>query len=284
MPGYKFLHEWLLVVALLIPTSLLAESSSQPGIKPSTDFERILIAGNGPERHLLEILASEFEQRHPTISVDFFWHPNAKPIRTIELGEADIGITGDDAPKELRSVPFARDGIAILTNFSNPVKEISTKQAADVFSGKTRYWSDVYEEAPQTKIVLINRTQNQNIRQGLERLLNIPNGIPRSAIQAESEGQAIKLVSGKLDAVTFVSMAPALRAKEDGIAINLLFIDKIEPEVQTVLDKRYPLQHPIVLVTKAAPSPQVQLFEKFILSPAGQALMKKGKYYPLNEQ
>ncbi|MGD9851365.1 MAG: substrate-binding domain-containing protein [Nitrospirales bacterium] len=284
MSGYKFLHVWLLLVATLIPTSLYAESSSQPGMKSSNDFERILIAGNGPERHLLETLASAFEQRHPTISVDFFWHPNAKPIRTIELGEADIGITGDDAPKELRSVPFARDGIAIVTNFSNPVKEISTKQVADVFSGKVRYWSDVYEEAPQTKIVIINRTQNQNIRQGLERLLQIPNGIPRSAIQAESEGQAIKLVSGKLDAVTFISMAPALRAKEDGIAINLLFIDKIEPEVQTVLDKRYPLQHPIMLVTQATPSPQVRLFEEFILSPAGQALVKKGKYYPLQAQ
>ena len=280
----NFIHGWLLIAAIAIPTSLCAEPSSQSASKAPTDFERILIAGNGPERHLLEILASEFEQRHPTISVDFFWHPNAKPIRTIELGEADIGITGEEASNGLRSVSFARDGIAIVTNFSNPVKEITLKQVAEVFSGKMRYWSDVYEEAPQTKIVIINRTQNQNIRQGLEHVLNIPNGIPRSAIQAEAEGQAIKLVSGKLDAVTFVSMAPALRAKEDGIAINLLFIDKIEPEVQTVLDKRYPLQHKVFLVTKAAPSPQVQLFEEFVLSPAGQALVKKGKYYPLKEQ
>ncbi len=272
------------MAALAIPTSLCAEPSSQSASKAPIDFERILIAGNGPERHLLEILASEFEQRHPAISVDFFWHPNAKPIRTIELGEADIGITGEEASNGLRSVPFARDGIAIVTNFSNPVKEMTSKQVAEVFSGKTRYWSDVYEEAPQTKIVIINRTQNQNIRQGLEQVLNIPNGIPRSAIQAEAEGQAIKLVSGKLDAVTFVSMTPALRAKEDGIAINLLFIDKIEPEVQTVLDKRYPLQHKVFLVTKATPSPQVQLFEEFILSPDGQALVKKGKYYPLKDQ
>ncbi|MGE0472856.1 MAG: substrate-binding domain-containing protein [Nitrospirales bacterium] len=284
MSGYKILYVWLLLAGIVMPTSLCAAPSSQSAVKSPGDFERILIVGNGPERHLLEILASDFEQRHPTISVDFFWHPNAKPIRTIELGEADIGISGEEASNGLRSLPFARDGIAIVTNFSNPVKEMTTKQVAEVFSGKIRYWSDVYEEAPQTKIVLINRTQNQNIRQGLEQLLNIPNGIPRSAVQAESEGQAIKLVSGKLDAVTFVSMAPALRAKEDGIAINLLFIGRIEPEVQTVLDGRYPLQHQVFLVTKPTPSPQVKLFEEFILSPAGQGLMKKGKYYPLKEQ
>lgn len=284
MSGKNCLYGWLLAAAIAVPTSLCAEPSSQSALQTPGDFERILIAGNGPERHLLEILASEFEQRHPTISVDFFWHPNAKPTRTIELGEADIGITGEEAPDGLRSVAIARDGIAIVTNFSNPVKEMTSKQVAEVFSGQTRYWSDVYEEAPQTKIVIINRTQNQNIRQGLEHVLNIPNGIPRSAVQAEAEGQAIKLVSGKLDAVTFVSMAPALRAKEDGIAINLLFIDRIEPEVQTVLDKRYPLQHKVFLVMKTTPSPQVQLFEKFVLSPEGQALVKKGKYYPLKDQ
>ena len=101
MSGYNIVLGWLLVAAIAIPASLGAEPSAQSAVKSPTDFERILIVGNGPERHLLEILASEFEQRHPTISVDFFWHPNAKPTRTIELGEADIGITGEEASTEL---------------------------------------------------------------------------------------------------------------------------------------------------------------------------------------
>lgn len=240
----------------------------------------ILIVGNGPERYLLENLAAEFESRHPSISVDFFWHPNAKPIRTIELNEADIGITGEEVPS-LHSTVIARDGIAVLTNFSNPVKEMTLRQVADVFSGKTRYWSQVYEEAPQTKIVLISRTNNQNIRQSFEKVLDIPDGIPRSAYRAETEDEAIKAVSGNLEAITFVSMAPALRAKEDGIAINLLFINRVEPEVQTVLDNRYPLQRPVVLISSSTPSPQVLAFEQFVLSQEGQKLMRKGTYYPL---
>jgi phosphate transport system substrate-binding protein len=272
----------LLAAAVCAP-ALAAGGNTKPTDTPSTsDSQRILIAGNGPERPVMTILAAEFERRHPKVAVDFFWHPNAKPIRTIQLHEADIAVTGEDAPG-LRSVLFARDGIAVVTNFSNPVKEMSIQQLADVFSGKLRYWSDVYEDAPQIKIVLINRTLNQNIRQGFEKILNIPNGIPRSAELVETEGQAIKLVSGKLEAVTFVSMAPALRAKEDGVAINLLFIDKIEPEVQTVLDKRYPLQHPVFLVTSQTPSPPVTLFEEFVLSPEGQALIKKNKLYPLDD-
>ena len=92
------------------------------------------------------------------------------------------------------------------------------------------------------------------------------------------------MVSGNLEAVTFVSMAPALRAKEDGVAINLLFIDKIEPEVQTVLDKRYPIQRPVILLTSQQPSADVLKFEQFVLSQDGQRLIKKSMYYPLSDR
>ncbi|HBP86723.1 MAG TPA: substrate-binding domain-containing protein [Nitrospirales bacterium] len=269
---------------LCLPVSAVhskdSTSSESPVEVPSRISGTILIVGNGPERYLLEILAAEFESRHPSVSVDIFWHPNAKPIRTIELNEADIGITGEEVPS-LRSTMIARDGIAVLTNFSNPVKEMTIPQLTGVFSGSTRYWSQVYEEAPQTKIVLINRTTNENIRQGFEKALHLSDGIPRSAYRAGTEDEAIKAVSGNLEAITFVSMTPALRAKEDGIAINLLFINRVEPEVQTVLDNRYPLQRPVMLITNSHPSSQVMAFEQFVLSREGQNFMRKGKYYPL---
>lgn len=274
-------HLMFLLLCVGSPTLSETLPVSENGQDPSLSGT-ILIVGNGPERYLLELLAREFEQQHPSVSIDFFWHSDAKPIRTIELNEADIAVTGEQPP-HLRSTVIARDGIAVITNFSNPVTEMTSQQVAEVFSGKLRYWSQVYEEAPQMRILLVNRTENQNIRQGFEKTLNIPRAIPRTAKRVEKEGEAIKTVSGNLNAITFLSMAPALRAKEDGIAVNLLFIDKIEPEVQTVLDKRYPLQRPVVLVTAQDPSPQTLAFEKFVLSRSGQRLMKKGKYYPLEE-
>ncbi len=262
------------------PALALDGKGAKTDLDSDNASQTVLIVGNGPERFLMELLAHAFEEKFPSISIDFFWHPNAKPRRTVELHEADIGVLGESVPS-LRSTPIARDGIAVLTNFSNPVHEITKSQLADVFSGKIRYWSEVYEEAPQTKIVIVNRATNQNIGQGFSKWLGLSKGIPRSAYRADTEGNAIKAVSGNLNAVTFVSMAPALRAKEDGIAINILFIDQIEPEVQTVLDKRYPIQRPVVLVSQPDPGPGVLAFEQFVLSPAGQRLMRKGKFYPL---
>jgi phosphate transport system substrate-binding protein len=281
-----FMGFLLISIFLPLPQTFAAnEPLSKPKVVDdvSSPSKTILISGNGPERYLMEILANAFEQRHPSISVDFFWHPNAKPIRTIELGEADIAVTGEEVPS-FRSTMIARDGIAVLTNFSNPVKELTSSQLAEVFSGKLRYWSQVYEEAPQTKIVLVNRSTNQNIRQAFERQLKISNGISTSALRAETEKEAITTVSGNLEAITFVSITPALRAKEDGVAINLLFVDRIEPEVQTVLDKRYPLQRPVMLITNQQPSAEVLAFEQFVLSPGGQRLIKNGRFYPLSDR
>ncbi|UCE64389.1 MAG: substrate-binding domain-containing protein, partial [Nitrospirota bacterium] len=176
-----------------------------------------------------------------------------------------------------------RDGIAILTNFSNPIKELTKQQVADVFSGKIRFWSQIDEEAPELKIVLINRATNQNIRQGFQKSLGIKR-ILRTARVEGPERHAINAVTGELEAITFVSMAPALRAKVDGISVNLVFVDRIEPEYQTVLDGRYPLQRPIVFISKPKPSDLALVFEQFVLSPAGQKLVKKVKYYPLSHE
>ena len=266
----------LAFLGLVSPESLLAQDTPQV---TSELAGTLRISGNGPERHLLGSLGEAFEEQHPLVSVDIFWHENAKPIRMLELEETHIGVTGESAT-HLRSTVVARDGIAVLTNFSNPVSEMSLQQLADVFSGKTRFWSQVYEEAPEMKITLVNRSQNQNIRQGLLNVLGIKR-IARRAKTIAQERHAINLVTGDLAAIAFVSITPALRAKEDGVAINLVFIDKIEPEYQTVLDKTYPLQRPIVFNTAPNPTPLTLAFEQFTLSPEGQRIVRTSKYYPL---
>ena len=53
-------------------------------------------------------------------------------LRTIELGEADIAVTGEEEPS-LRSTMIARDGIAVLTNFSNPVKEMASRRNLETY-------------------------------------------------------------------------------------------------------------------------------------------------------
>ncbi len=283
--GDELLKLYLGLAFMIFSSGIFSDAitHAEESHNPSSDLSgTVRVTGNGPEHFLLASLAQAFEDKHPEVSIDIFWHENAKPIRTVELGEADIGITGYEAPP-LRSTIIARDGIAVVTNFSNPVSELSTTQLADVFTGKLRFWSQVYEEAPEMKIKIINRSSNQNIRQGLFNVLGIKR-IPRATRLVDQERHAINAVTGDLSAISFVSISPALRAREDGVAINLLFVNKIEPEYQTVLDKTYPLQRPVIFVTQPNPGPIIVAFEQFVLSPNGQRTIKANKYYPLSDE
>ena len=278
----------LFALVVLFLNDLYADESDLSGT--------CLVIGNGPERYAIEALGKEFETLHPKTSIDFFWHENAKPVNEVKNGDADIAITGQ-IDEQLPSTVVAWDGIAVVTNFANPIEEITTEQLKNIFTGKFKFWSEVYEEGPEARITVINRSWNQNIRQAFEKLLGITNtNLPRTRIE-ETESQTFKAINGNIYAISYVSMGPALQARKDGYGVTLLFIDHIEPEYQTVLDGTYPLRRPVVFVTREKPSPISRAFLDYVLSPAGQRAVKIGasglfqdktssviKFYPLKGQ
>ena len=257
---------------------------------------KALVVGNGPERYTIEALAKNFEELHPKANIDFFWHQNARPVEQVKNTEADVAITGK-IEKDLPSTIVAWDGIAVVTNFSNPIEEITTEQLKQVFEGKLKYWSEVYEEGPEARIRIIHRTWNQNIRQGFEQHLKIKNHKILRAKIVEKEQQTFKALNGDVYSISYVSMGPALQARKDGYGVTLLFIDGIEMEYQTVLDASYPIRRPVVFVMGKHQNPVANSFLEYVLSPAGQRLIKTGssglfqdqnsavvKYLPLKNQ
>ena len=252
-----------------------------------------LIVGNGPERYAIEALAKNFEASHPKTSIDFFWHQNARPVEEVRENGADIAVTGQ-AEKDLPSTTVAWDGIAVVTNFSNAIEDITREQLAQIFSGEIKFWSQVYEEGPEARISLIHRTWNQNIRQPFEKFLGLENHKGIRARVAEKENETFKAINGDIYSISYVSMGPALQARKDGYGVTLLFVDDIEPEYQTVLDGTYPLRRPVVFVMNPNASAVAQAFLEYVLSPQGQRAIKAGasglfqdktssviKYYPL---
>lgn len=252
-----------------------------------------LIVGNGPERYAIEALAKNFEASHPKTSIDFFWHQNARPVEEVRENGADIAVTGQ-AEKDLPSTTVAWDGIAVVTNFSNAIEDITREQLAQIFSGEIKFWSQVYEEGPEARISLIHRTWNQNIRQPFEKFLGLENHKGIRARVVEKENETFKAINGDIYSISYVSMGPALQARKDGYGVTLLFVDDIEPEYQTVLDGTYPLRRPVVFVMNPNASAVAQAFLEYVLSPQGQRAIKAGasglfqdktssviKYYPL---
>ena len=240
----------------------------------------LVIAGNGPENNTIETLARAFEKANPRVYIDILWEDHSKPVEMVKSGQAHIAVTGSEDPA-LTGIQIGWDGIGILVHLSNFTKEITKQQVADLFSGKFATWADV--GGPDTRILLIDRPRNQNIREAFESQLGITGKISDSAKVIGQDDKVVKTVVGTLpplSAVTYISLSTGLSVVSTGVAVRLLPVDKVEPEAPTVKDGRYPLRRPILILSKKEANPLVEAFAQFALSAPGQAIIAE-TYVPM---
>lgn len=243
----------------------------------------LVIAGNGPELTTMETLARAFEKANPRVYVDLLWDDNTKPLDLVKSGQAQLAVTGYEDPA-LGATQIAWDGIGILVHLSNFTKELTKQQVADLFSGKVKEWSDL--GGPDTKILLIDRPRNQNVRDAFETQLGIAGKIPDNAKIIAKDEKVVKTVVGTLpplSAVSYISLSTGLSVVSTGVAVRLIPIDKVEPEVPTVKDGRYSLRRPVLLLSKKESNPVVEAFAQFARSAAGQAIVAE-TYVPVTGQ
>ena len=269
---FVFLASLSVAAVAAIPTFVRAEASGN-----------LIVAGNGPELTTIEALARAFEKANPRAYIDVVWDDHSKPVEMLKAGEAHLAVTGAEEAG-LAATQIAWDGIGILVHLSNFTKEVTKQQVADIFSGKVKEWSDL--GGPETKILLIDRPKNQNIRDAFERQLGIDGKLPNNATVIAKDDQVIKTVVGTLpplSAVAYISLSQGLAVVTSGVAVRLLPVDKVEPEVPTVKDGRYPLRRPVLLLAKKDPNPLVDAFAQFALSTQGRQIIGE-TYIPFDKK
>lgn len=243
----------------------------------------LIIAGNGSEQTTIEALARAFEKANPRVYIDVLWDEDSEPLGLVKTGQAHIVVT-EAEDRELTATQIGWDGIGILVHFSNFTKELTLQQVADIFSGKITEWSDV--GGPETRILLINRPANQNIRKAFESRLGIVGRIPQTATMIAADDMVVKTVVGTLppqSAASYISLSTGNSAVSQGVAVRLLRVDHVEPETPTVKDGRYGLRRPLLLLSKHDPNSLVDAFADFALSSVGQAIVGE-IYVPMSSK
>ncbi|MBM4125999.1 MAG: hypothetical protein FJ247_01440 [Nitrospira sp.] len=271
---------WHGLVGLVVVLTLML------GLPPVTTAEvrgSLVIAGNGPELATIETLARAFERANPRAYVDILWDEDSKPLDLLKAGQAQLAVTGSEDPA-MRATQIGWDGIGILVHLSNFTKDVTKQQIADVFTGKVRDWSEL--GGPDTKILLIDRPRNQNVRDAFETHLGIAGKLTGQAKTIGADDQVVKTVVGTLpplSAVAYISLSTGLSAVSSGVAVRLLPVDTVEPEVPTVKDGRYHLRRPLLLLSKKDPSSLAEAFATFARSAPGQAIVSE-IYVPMSAQ
>ena len=236
----------------------------------------------GREQGIFEKTAVKFEKLNPMVRTRFVATDGAEPLAALADGSADIAALGRPLKPEEKNwtgTVVGWEGIAIMVNVSNRVTDVTTKQITDLLEGKARTWDEL--GGLESKISVIHREEGKGVRPYLEQQLNLVGKLVNGKGVVEPDKEAIRIVSGSLNAVSYVNLSTGLGNVNVGVPIRLLSINKVDPELSNVSSGAYPLRRPLVLVTKTPPSPVVKAFIDFMLDKEGQKAVLEEDFVPL---
>lgn len=232
------------------------------------------IVGSTSVQPFAEMLAQEYEAKHPDARVNVQGGGSTAGIQAIANKLAEIGtcsreLMADEAA-QFTPIVIARDGIAVIVHPSNPLaaagKGLTRDQIRAIFSGGVRNWKDV--GGADVAVRCITREEGSGTRESFVHLVMGKEAIARDALNQESNGAVRELVKSDPGAIGYMSLG--LVNKD----VRALDVDGVTPTAEAVLEGRYKLARPFLFVVKGAPTPDAQAFIDFVLSADGQKILE----------
>jgi len=198
---------------------------------------------------------------------------SGKGFKAMMAGTADVaGVSRSLSTDEKKLKPYSQtigyDAIAVFVNEKNPVKNLTKDQIKGIFTGKIKNWKEVGGKDAKifviTEILAGDRATIKAFRE-----LALDDAAIYTDKEIDKPHDCAKAVAADANAITHASLAFA----EPGI--KAISVGSIEPTNDNVRSGAYLISRPLLLVTKELPSGDMKNFFSFILSPDGQAIVKK---------
>lgn len=131
------------------------------------------ISGSTTLQPIVQAAADKLVGMNSGLSITVSGGGSGTGIKDATAGTVNIGMSSreltTDEMKSLKVYPVANDGIAIIVNPGNPVKDLTKDQAAKIFLGEIKNWKDVGgNDAP---IVVMTRETGSGTRATLEEMI-----------------------------------------------------------------------------------------------------------------
>lgn len=255
------------------------------GPAPSSADERqvLTLTGSSTVAPLAAEIGKRYESLHPNVSVDVQTGGSSRGVHDARAGLADVGMVSRALYKnesDLTAHTIAMDGITMIVNKANPVQFLTQQQIIDIYTGKTRDWSAI---GPfKGTIVVENKAEGRSTLDLFVDHFKLDVTQIRADVIVGDNEQAIKVVAGNPLALGYVSIGNAAYDAENGVPIRPLPMDGIEPTIEAVASKKFPIIRELNLVVKGPPPDLVRDFIAFAQSDKVNDLVKDLAYVPLH--
>jgi phosphate transport system substrate-binding protein len=236
-------------------------------VGPAISGERLVLTGSSTVAPLAEEIGKRFESLHPGARVDVQTGGSSRGVHDAREGLADIGMVSralKGSEQDLHAYTIAYDGIAMILHKSNPVKTLTTQQIVDIYTGKIRDWSEV--GPGKGTIVVENKAEGRSTLELFLEHFKLNARDIRADMIVGDNSQAVKVVAGNPMAVGYVSVGAAVYEASNGTPIKPLPMDGVQPTVEAVAARKFPIMRELNLVLKRPPTGLVMEFLTFAQS------------------
>jgi phosphate transport system substrate-binding protein len=256
----------------------------------AAENKMIMIKGSDTMVHLVTNWAEAFMKQNPNSEVAVTGGGSGTGIAALINGTTEICASSRDMKDkekqqarekgvEVKEVVVARDGIAVVVNPKNTIKEIDMQQLAQIFTGATTRWNQL--NGGDEEILVFSRESSSGTYVFFqEHVLKNKDYTPKAKLMPATSA-IIEAVSSDKGAIGYVGLGYALAA---GNKIKILAVKAdanspaIIPSDQTVIDGTYPVARPLYLYVSSKASQNAAAFVDFCLSDAGQTIVRESGY------
>ena len=265
--------------AAVMALSLFAGCGQKANDNGTTTGGTVSTDGSTSMEKVIGALGESFMEANSGTTFTYNPTGSGSGIQAVSEGRCDIGLSSralkdDEKASGLKETIVALDGIAIIVNPQNPVKDLSLEQIAKIYTGEITNWKDV--GGSDAEIVLIGREAGSGTRDGFESITETKDACQYRQ-ELTSTGDVITTVSQNPNAIGYASLA----AIKD--SVKALTVNGVAPTEATVKDGTYLVQRPFVLVTKegAALSETAQKFFDFATSADAASIISAAGAVPV---
>ena len=269
-----------LVCAVTMTAGLMACGSKETGNTDAAQTTEstaisgtVSMAGSTSMEKLANAVAESFMAKYPDVTVTAEFTGSSAGIEAVTAGSVDIGNSSRALKDEEKAAGVvenivAIDGIAVIVDPANTVKDLTKDQLISIYKGETKNWSELGgADAP---IVVVGREAGSGTRGAFEELLKIEDACAYAS-ELDSTGAVIAKVASTPGAIGYASLDAVNET------VTAVALEGVEPTVENIKAGNYFLSRPFVMATKGEISGQsaaVQELFAYLGSDEGKEVIK----------
>ena len=240
---------------------------------------KIDIAGGTAHIPVMNEAAKRIMTVNPDIRITVEGGGTGVGVQKAGEGLVDIGNTGRALSAEevakyvLVSFPFAVDGVTVVLNPANAVKELTAAQVQDIFAGKITNWKDV--GGADAAITLYTRDEASGTREVFWEKLLKKGAVADKANVVASNGAMKVAVSQDVSGIGYMSIGFV------DATVKAPLLDGVEPSQANATSRAYKVARKLFMNTKGEPQGLPKLFIDYVTGPECTDIISKAGYIPL---